>query len=89
MAWLAVRDSRMHEPQPALSPREVADGPQGDIACDSDRRINKDNHFIQKGRKLFSEKTAAREQAVMLAAFCRKSPCRFFPKKSMVLGERA
>lgn len=39
-----------------------------------------DNHFIQKGRKLFSEKTAAREQAMMLGAFCRKSPCRFFPK---------
>lgn len=60
MSWLAALDSRMHEPQPALSPPEAADGPQRDLAYDSDRRINRDIHFIQKGRRLFAEKTAAR-----------------------------
>lgn len=60
MSWLTALDSRMREPQPALSPPEVADGPQGDFACDLDRRINKDIHFIQKERRLFAEKSAAR-----------------------------
>lgn len=60
MSWLAALDSRMHEPQPALSPPEAADGPRWDLVCDLDRRINKDIHFIQKGKRLFAEKTAAR-----------------------------
>lgn len=60
MSWLAVLDSRMHEPQTALSPLEVADRIQRDLACDLDRRINKGVHFIQKGRRLFAEKTVAR-----------------------------
>lgn len=51
MSWLAVLDSTMHKSQPALSPLEAADEPQQDLVCDSDRRINKDIHFIQKGKR--------------------------------------
>lgn len=50
----------MHEPQTVLSPLEVADRIQQDLVCDSDRRINKGVHFIQRGRRLFAEKTVAR-----------------------------
>lgn len=72
MSWLAALDSRMHEPQPALSPPEAADGPRWDLACDLDRRINKNIFTLSKRgkgyllRKLLQEEQRAAHDATCL-----------------------